>query len=247
MVTSAPTDAKSGPPKSAVPQSTATDKWQFVFSPYFWMAGLHGATGGPNRTVQVDESFSDIFGSLKFAFMGVFEAHKDKWAIQTDVEYVSIEDDKATPGPLFSSANAKIKTFVFTPEVGYKIYNDPDKGSFVQVLGGTRIWHISSDLTFNAGVLPAVEIKNSRSWVDGIVGLRGKAALTEKVFFMGRFDVGGGGSKFTYQLFGGLGYNLNKKMALVFGYRDLDVNYDKNNFLYDMSQRGPIVGMGFKF
>ena len=229
------------------PQAEDSDKWHFVFSPYFWMAGLHGTTGGPNRTVGVDESFSDIFGSLKFAFMGVFEAHKGNWAMQTDVEYVSIEDDKATPGPLFSSANAKIKTFVFTPEVGYKIYNDPDKGSFVQVLGGTRIWHISSDLTLNAGVLPTVQISNSRSWVDGVVGLRGKAALTEKVFFLGRFDVGGGGSKFTYQLFGGLGYSLNQKVAFVFGYRDLDVNYDKNNFLFDMSQRGPIMGVAFKF
>ena len=85
--------------------------------------------------------------------MGVFEAHKNKWAIQTDVEFVSVGDDKATPGPLFSSADAKIKTFVFTLEVGYKIYNNPDKGSFVQGLGGTRIWHISTDLTFNAGVL----------------------------------------------------------------------------------------------
>jgi len=228
-------------------QPTSDDKWHFVFSPYFWMAGLHGTTGGPNRPIQVDESFGDIFHSLKFAFMGVFEAHKNKWAMQTDVEYVSIEDDKATPGPLFSSANAKIKTFVFTPEAGYKIYNDPDKGSFVQVLGGTRIWHISTDVTFNAGVLPAVQIKDSRSWVDGVVGLRGKVALSEKVFFLGRFDVGGGGSKFTYQLFGGLGYNLNKKVAFVFGYRDLDVNYDKNNFLFDMSQRGPIMGVGFKF
>jgi len=228
-------------------QPTPTDEWQFLFSPYFWMAGLHGTTGGPNRTVQVDESFGDIFESLKFAFMGVFEAHKNKWAIQTDVEYVSLEDENATPGPLFSSATAKIKTFVFTPEVGYKIYSDPDKGSFVQVLGGTRIWHISADLNFNAGLLPAVQIKNSRSWVDGVVGMRGKAALSEKFFFMGRFDVGGGGSKFTYQLFGGLGYNLNKKVALVGGYRVLDVNYDKNNFLYDTNQRGPIMGVGFRF
>jgi len=234
-------------PETTVPQTVDPDKWQFLFSPYFWMAGLHGTTGGPNRTVHVDESFGDIFESLKFAFMGVFEAHKNKWAIQTDVEFVSLEDEKATPGPLFSSATAKIKTFVFTPEVGYKIYSDPDKGSFVQVLGGTRIWHISSDLTFNAGLLPTVLTKNSRSWVDGVVGMRGKAALSEKFFFIGRFDVGGGGSKFTYQLFGGLGYNLNKKVALVGGYRALDVNYDKNNFLYDTNQRGPIVGLGFRF
>ena len=228
-------------------QPASDDKWHFVFSPYFWMAGLHGNIGGPNRTIRVDERFSDIFDSLKFAFMGVFEAHKKKWAVQTDVEYVSIDDDKATPGPLFSSANAKIKTFVFTPEVAYRIYDDPEKGSFVQVLGGTRIWHLSSDLTFGAGVLPLVEIKSSRNWVDAVGGLRGKAGLSEKFFLMGRFDLGGGGSKFTYQLFGGLGYNLNQKVALVFGYRDLNVNYDKDNFVYDMSQRGPIMGVGFKF
>jgi hypothetical protein len=236
-----------GTERTSSSSPAADDKWRFVFSPYFWMAGLHGTTGGPNRTVSVDESFGDIFGSLKFAFMGVFEAHKNKWAIQTDVEFVSLEDDKATPGPLFSSANAKIKTFVFTPEVGYRIYDDPDKGSFVQVLGGTRIWHISTDLNFGAGVLPEVDIKASRSWVDGVVGLRGKAALSEKFFLMGRFDVGGGGSKFTYQLFGGLGYNVNEKIALVGGYRALDVNYDKNNFLYDTNQRGPIMGIGFRF
>jgi hypothetical protein len=69
--------------------------------------------------------------------------------------------------------------------------------------------------------------------------MRGKAALSEKFFLMGRFDVGGGGSKFTYQLFGGLGYNLNKKVALIGGYRALDVNYDRNNFLYDTINVGP--------
>ena len=53
-------------------QPTSDDKWHFVFSPYFWMAGLHGTTGSPNRPIQVDESFGDIFHSLKFAFMSEF-------------------------------------------------------------------------------------------------------------------------------------------------------------------------------
>src|SRR5688572_8530017 len=156
---------------SPAPQSTSDDEWHFVFSPYFWMAGLHGTTGGPNRTIQVDESFSDIFDSLKFAFMGVFEAHKGRWAIQTDVEYVSIENDRATPGPLFSSANAKIKTFVFTPEVGYRIYHDPDKGSFLQVSGDTRICRISTDLPFNHDFLPALRIGDRHTRQDGLMGL----------------------------------------------------------------------------
>lgn len=229
------------------PQTAPTDEWQFQFTPYFWMASLHGTAGIGNRTTQVDESFGDIFDSLKFSFMGVLEARRDKLVVLTDVEYVSISDDKATPGPLFSQLNAKFKTFVFDPEIGYRVFENPDTGAFVDVLGGVRVWHISTDLTFSPGILPGTVAQGSRNWVDGIGGLRGKAPLSKKVFITGKFDLGGGGSKFTYQLFGGVGYNINKRIALILGYRDLDVNYDKNSFLYDMSQRGPLVGVGFKF
>ncbi|HEU4712959.1 MAG TPA: hypothetical protein VFS76_15405 [Pyrinomonadaceae bacterium] len=232
---------------SPASQSAPADKWQFQFSPYFWLAGLHGTTGTPNRTVQVEESFGDIFDSLNFAFMAMFEARKDKFVVLTDLEYVSIEDDRATPGPLFSDVNAKIKTFIFDPEVGYRLFEDPDKGAFVDVVGGARIWRISTDFTFGPGILPGTQVDASRTWVDGVGGLRGKAALSDKVFLTGKFDLGGGGSKFTYQLFGGGGYNVTPNIALIFAYRVLDVNYDRNNFVYDMNQRGPIMGVGFKF
>ena len=232
---------------SASPQSVSSDKWQFQFSPYFWLASLHGTGGVGNRTVQVDESFSDIFHSLKFALMGVFEARKDRFVSLTDMEYVSIRDDKATPGPLFSNVDAGFKTFIFDQEVGYRLYDDPAKGASVDVLGGIRVWHVSTDLDFGAGILPATQIQGSRNWVDGVVGLRGKMALSPKLFVTGKFDLGGGGSKFTWQIFAGGGYNINEKIALIGGYRVLDVNYNKNNFVYDMNQRGPIMGLGFKF
>lgn len=242
------TSARTTAGKTVVPtQAGPADKWHFIFSPYFWMAGLHGTTGTPERTVVADESFSDIFGSLNFAFMALFEARKGKWLVLTDVEFVSLEDDRATPGPLFSAVNAKIKMFNFKPEVGYRVFADFEKGNFIDVVGGARIWHISTDLTFSPGILPAAQVDASRSWVDAVGGLRGKASLSEKVFSIGKLDLGGGGSKFTYQLFGGLGYNLNRRIALVGGYRVLDVNYDKNNFVYDMNQRGPIIGAAFRF
>jgi hypothetical protein len=229
------------------PQPASSDKWQFQFSPYFWLASLHGTGGVGNRTTQVDESFSDIFHSLDFALMGVFEARKGKLVMLTDLEYVAISDDKATPGPLFSNVNAKFKTFIFDPEIGYRLYDDPDKGASVDLLGGLRVWHVSTDLDFGAGILPATRIQGSRNWVDGVVGLRGKAAVSEKLFVTGKFDLGGGGSKFTWQFFGGGGYNVKPNIALIFGYRILDVDYNKNNFVYDMNQRGPIMGLGFKF
>jgi hypothetical protein len=129
-------------PVSAKP--AADDKWNFVFSPYFWMAGLHGTTGGPNRTIAVDEKFTDIFSSLKFAFMGVFEAYKGNWAMQTDVEY-SIEDEKATPVHC-SSANAKSHKCSFLPRSGIQVTTTRTKAGLLGV-GGTRIWRISTDIT----------------------------------------------------------------------------------------------------
>lgn len=234
-------------PVLPTPAPAPADKWQFQFSPYFWLASLHGTTGTPNRTAQVDESFSDIFHSLKFAFMGTFEARKGKLVSLTDMEYVSISDDRGTPGPLFSGVTTKVKMFIFDPEVGYRVFEDPDKGQSIDVVGGVRVWHISTDLTFSPGILAGTQVQASRTWVDGVVGLRGKAALSKKMFVTGKFDLGGGGSKFAYQIFGGAGYNVTPKIALIFGYRVLDVDYNKNSFVYDMNQRGPIVGLGFKF
>jgi len=231
----------------ASPQSVSPEKWQFQFSPYFWLASLHGTGGIGNRTTQIDESFGDIFHSLKFALMGVFEARKGRFVSLTDMEYVSIRDDKATPGPLFSNVDAGFKTFIFDQEVGYRLYDHPDKGASVDVLGGVRVWHVSTDLDFGAGILPAVQVQGSRNWVDAVVGLRGKAAVSQKMFVTGKFDLGGGGSKFTWQIFGGGGYNVKPNIALIFGYRVLDVDYNKNNFVYDMNQRAPIMGLGFKF
>ena len=230
-----------------VAQTVDPDKWQFQFTPYFWLAGLHGTGGVGNRTTNVDESFSDVFHALNFAFMGTFEARKRKFISLTDLEYVSVSDKKATPGPLFSTVDAGFKTFIFDQEVGYRLLENSAKGASLDVLGGARVWRVKTDFEFGAGILPAARIEGSRSWVDAVGGLRGKMALSQKLFLTGKFDLGGGGSKFTWQVFGGAGYNLNPTIALILGYRVLDVDYDKNNFVFDMNQRGPIVGLGFRF
>jgi hypothetical protein len=236
-------------PETPVPQTMDPDqdKWQFQFSPYFWLAGLHGTGGVGNRTVAVDESFRDVFDALNFAFMGTFEARKGKFISLTDLEYVSVSDEKATPGPLFSTVDAGFKVFIFDQEVGYRVLENSEKGASLDVVGGARVWRVKTDFEFGAGILPATRIEASRSWVDAVGGLRGKMALSQKIFLTGKFDLGGGGSQFTWQVFGGAGYNLNPKIALIFGYRVLDVDYDKNNFVYDMNQRGPILGLGFRF
>lgn len=228
------------------PQAASADAWQFQFTPYLWIASISGRAGIGNLITDTNTSVTDSGVELNFGFMSTFEARKNKFVILTDVQYSDLSTEKGNPGPLFSSSRGSFKTFVLDPEVGYRIL-DNGKGAFVDVLGGIRYWHLNATLAFSAGLLPGVEVSRSRSWVDGVVGLRGKAALSQRWFVVGKADLGGGGSNFTYQLFGGVGLNVGQRLALIAGYRDLNVNYNKDGFLFDMSLHGPVLGFGFKF
>ena len=228
------------------PQAPA-DKWQFQFTPYLWIAGLSGRAGIGTLTTDVDAGITDTSVHLNFGFMGTFEARKNRLVILTDLQYSDLSTEHTTPGPLFSGARASFKTFVLDPEVGYRVIDNQEKGASVDVLGGFRYWHLRTDLLFNAGVVPTRTASASRDWADGVVGLRGRAHISPRLFVVGKGDLGGGGSKFTYQLFGGVGVTFGKRYALIGGYRHLHVNYNKDNFLFDMSLHGPIFGFGIKF
>ncbi len=228
------------------PQDPDADKWHFAFTPYFWIAGIKGDVGVDNFDARVDASFLDENVDLNFGFMATFEARKNKFVIVTDLQYSNLGVDNATPGPLFGGAEADFKTFVLDPEVGYRVASNSE-GSFFDVMGGIRYWHLRTDLEFTPGILAGRSLTRSRSWVDAVGGARGRAMITPKVFVMGKFDLGGGGSKFTYQLFGGGGIQLTPKIALVGGYRHLSVNYDKDGFLFDAYLAGPVIGASFRF
>ncbi len=232
-----------------IPQTPDPDEWQFQLTPYLWIAGISGNAGIGNLVVDVNAGLGDSDIHLNFGFMGAFEARKGRWIILTDLQYSNLGTDRPTPGPgiIFTQATADFKTFILDPEVGYRVVDAPEKGAFVDVLGGIRYWHLRTDLTFNSPIIPAVSVTRSRGWVDAVVGIRGKTHISKKWFVSGKADLGGGGSQFTYQLLGVGGVMITKSVALIGGYRALSVDYDRDNFLFDMVLHGPIMGVGFKF
>jgi hypothetical protein len=242
------TDSAAAPDPDPKPKpQAAADGWQFQLTPYLWLPRISGRAGIGNFDVDVDAGLSESNISLNFGFMSTFEARKDKLVILTDLQYSNLGAERVRSGPAFINADADFKTFILDPEVGYRILDNPKKGAFVDVLGGIRYWHLRSDLTFHRLILPDITRTRSRQWVDGIAGLRGRLHVTPRVFLTGKADLGGGGSDFTYQLFGGGGVTFGTRFALIGGYRYLHVNYDKDDFLFDMGLSGPIVGIGIKF
>lgn len=226
-------------------QAPSSDKWEFMVAPYLWMAGISGTLGVGDVTTEVDPSFSDILNSLSFGFMGVFEARKNRFMLITDLMYISLEERKTTPGPLFSALKAESKTFMLSPVVGYRLAEK--EGASLDAIVGIRFWHTSTRLELEPGLLAGRVADSSKNWADVIAGLRGQVHLTRIFSLMGRVDLGGGGSDFTYQLFGGVGIDVSKSISLFAGYRYLHIKYTRDDFLFDGAFKGPVLGAAFRF
>jgi len=227
------------------PAPSAPEGWQFQVVPYLWGSALDGGIGIGGRTADVDASFSNILDHLHFAAMGLVEAQRNQLVLLNDTIYVDVRGQRATPGPLFSGVRPEQKLLILTPEAGYRILGA--EGASVDAVGGIRLWHLNSELQFQPRVLPGINVQASRNWVDAIVGLRAIRDLPRNWWARAYGDLGGGGSKFTYQIVGIAGVDIHQRYALNFGYRYLSVDYDKEGFLFDTAMKGPLFGFTIKF
>jgi hypothetical protein len=219
--------------------------WQFELVPYLWGSSIDGELGIGNRTANIDASFTNILSHLHFAAMGLADVRRDRLVALADVMYSDLRGQRATPGPLFSSVRPEQKLLIFTPEAGYRLLDT--EGASIDALGGIRLWHLKSELEFRAGLLPSVDMEASRNWVDVIVGLRARVGLPRGTWVSGYGDVGAGGSDLTYQLVGTVGTDIGAHYGVVFAYRHLNVDYDKDRVLIDNAMQGPLFGFIFRF
>jgi len=89
----------------------------------------------------------------------------------------------------------------------------------------------------------------SQWWIDPIVGLRGQINITRWLFLAAQGDVGGfgAGSQITWNTQATVGVNFTRNIFGELGYRYMYVDYNKNNFLYQMNSFGLFSSIGVKF
>jgi hypothetical protein len=73
-------------------QSMTSEKWQYEFSPYLWMAGLSGTTRVGPLSVNSSISFSDLLSEFDIGASGTFEARKGRWGVLFDGIYMKLSD-----------------------------------------------------------------------------------------------------------------------------------------------------------
>ena len=95
------------------------------------------------------------------------------------------------------------------------------------------------------------DIDADTDWIDPLVGLRFGVDLTEKISLsvagdLGGFDIGSA-SKFTWAANALFNWQLSESWALVAGYQALNLQRDKGDAEADLTLKGPVVGLAYRF
>ena len=228
-------------------QEVKPDGWRFSASPYFWAAGVSGTVGQfglPPAKMKSD--FGSLFKELDFSFMGLIEGHYDRYSLFSDIIYTKISTSGQTPyGILSNSVDITSETFSGFFGGGYTLLEE--ERSRLDVVAGGRLWYASTELSFDGGVFDGHSGRDSAAWVDAVTGLRGKYFLTDSLYFSGWGVVGAGQAKIDWDVAGTFGYQFRDNLSAVVGYRALGVDYSHDGFVYDVVQKGPILGIAFHF
>jgi len=231
------------------PEPVTTESgWSFSFAPYLWAAGIDGDVAVDDLPeVDVDASFIDILKHFDFGFMGAGEARYGRFGFLSDIMYLKVSDDShVDPGPVDADVDLTAETFTGLGAVEYRLIDD--EGGSLDALAGARVWWLDTELDFSGLVLNRSG-SASKSWVDPMIGLKGRLNLSPEFFLTSWAMIGGFGvsSDLTWDLMGGLGYNVSDSTSLVAGYRGLSVDYDNDGFKLDVVLHGPYLGAVFQF
>ena len=230
-----------GAQQDSVPSAAGVEatSWRFSVTPHLWASGLKGQVGVDHRVTEVNLGFDDVFGDLNFGVMALFEARHQPWVLRGDLLYMSLGDERATSVDGGGTLQADLEELMLQAEVGHAILSRPWGG--VDALVGVRYWHLSLDLS-----APPQELSGDAGWVDAILGAAFRYQVAEGLRLFAKADAGAGGSDFTWQAWGGAGYDLGRSATVVAAYRYLDVDH-QDGLVYDVSMHGPALGMTLHF
>jgi len=227
--------------------------WHYLVQPYAMFPNMNGETGiGDLPTIPVDEDPQDIFDNLQMGAMLYLEARNDSWTFSSDVLYMDLGSDiGGGDPPTLLEGNVDVSQIGWelaamrrvTPwwELGIGLtYNQVD---------------VDLDLTLNLPIVGPTDRSGGleENWIDPTIVSRVAFPINDKWSFQARGNIGGFGvgSDLMWQIMADVVYRQSDKWSFAFGYRVIDIDYDKGSgldrFVYDMQTFGPQLKLGYRF
>lgn len=225
------------------PEPPVEPEWVFTAAAYGWLSGIEGSVAaGGSQEVDIDLSISDVLKNFEGGLMGAGEARHGRFLLATDLMWAKLSAETDRP---VLDVELTASTLTVTGVAGYSLVYE--EGGNLDVIAGARLWSVKNELDFSAPLV--AEFEDSATWVDPVVGLKGRANISPNVYVTGWGLVGGFGvsSDFMWDVMGSIGYEFNDSFSMTAGYRVQSVDYSNNGFVYDVVQSGPMFGAVFKF
>ncbi|MGR4870436.1 hypothetical protein ACIPRI_16445 [Variovorax sp. LARHSF232] len=254
--------------QASASSETRAGDWRYSLSVYGYLPSISGSSsvptspGGPT----LDVSASKIVDSLKFTFMGAFDAHNGRWGVFTDFIYLDLGNTQqgsrdftighqAIPANTSADLSWDLKGVLWTVGGQYRLASDARLT--VDALAGARLlsmkpslaWNIHGDLgpISTAGRTGSSEA--SETLWDGIVGAKGRYVPSDSGKWSLPFyvDVGTGQSRLTWQAAAGVSYAFSWG-ELTGMWRHIDYDMKSNSGpLEDLRFDGPMLGATFRW
>ena len=181
--------------------------------------------------------------------MLVSELRYDRFGIATDLVYVKISGEKGTPlGILARTVSVDNEMLVFTAAGEYHLVELP-AGS-LDLMAGARLWSVDTTVSVEGGLLGSRERSDGDTWVDPLIGAKGRFDLSPQIL---SHQLGDGGrlrrlvGLHVGPAWGGAGYQFNNHLSAVVGYRGMGVDYENDGFVFDVVEHGPVIGAVIRF
>jgi hypothetical protein len=231
-----------------------TDHWDYGATFYLWGAGIQGDTA---RGEEVDIGFDTLIANLDMAFMGAFEARRDRWSLGVDLVYLDVgaNDGVQVPVRLASGASANLNAGASVETTGWVINL---MGAYelvgmehasLDLLVGTRYLDLALDfelgLAANQYGVRGQVTASQASW-DGVVGVKGRVILDGPWYLPYYLDVGTGESDLTWQAAGGLGYAFDRGEVTLL-YRHIGWEFGSDSAVDNIAFSGPLLGGTWRF
>ena len=253
-------DYKAAPPPPPEPWCVTPPDTEFRIGIPGWITGLQGDFGVRGVVTDQDVKFTDILDRLDMIAVGSLYARYQRWEIFADGQYLKISDTAKLPGLLFDTAHVSLKSAFAEAFVGYRLINC--QRASLSLFAGGRYNYMSGDLRIakdddprfpilreKLGIPTNLRVSGSTDWVDPVIGASGKVHVLKPVSLWAEGDIGGFGaaSDFTWQVSGGLEFQVTRWLWSDVGWRYLKYDYTSGGFTNKTELNGPYMETGINF
>jgi hypothetical protein len=257
-------------------------EWEIRFGMPGWLAGISGDVGVKGVAASESIDFDQLFKHLTHVPLAIsFDTRYKRWEFFGDGQFMVLGDEVSLPGLLFTNAHLSLTSGLGEAFIGYRLINC--QRASLSLFAGFRYTYLGGELSIFdngdarlailrqlLGLSKKLELSDNTSWVDPVIGARGKIGIWKAISLYAEVDGGGfnanagsaysihrqgqtivrtpiDASDWSYQVQGGLELQLTRSIWTQIGWRYMKYDYQENGFTYDPALSGPFIQAGINF